>query len=311
LIGEYLDQPDAFIVADAGGAYSMLGILSDDDIASWTRARRQSITTAPGLVTIEEHGELLGFAVQQMSATGSRALGTPIAVLEVVGVRAADTNEELDAISKVLEAVRATADARLVTSLIELNRSVFVDGMQRAGGRVHGVNNAWIRSLDVGATELEPTVVDDDELLEAARLAFSDYRGHYHVDPRLADVDVTSAYVGALRQHITSGGETWVERDANGVIGFATLEPHVSVNEVLGRAAIVEIGYAGVVPRARRAGAFTRLLSGALRRCAALGFAHVYYGCGAGNIGAQSALVSDGGFRLRRCSLRFHWWLDE
>jgi hypothetical protein len=178
---------------------------------------------------------------------------------------------------------------------------------------VLGANTGWIRSIQpndppTGIGAAEPTS-DEDELLQAVTAAYATYRSHYRADPAFDGVDSTSVYVEAVRRHLGSGGPCTIQRDAEGVTAFATLEAHDELNAVLAQPVVAEIGIAGVVPRARGRGLLGSTIRDALHRLGVQDFRYAYYGCAADNFAAQSALIAVGGFRPRRFCLRLHWWL--
>ena len=317
MIEPFLDSPTAFAVADAGDSYRRLQVLDAPELEAWEFARRSTLASAPGLVTIADGRELTGFAVIHARTADSDALGCAIGAIEAIGVRRGVTGEPADRLDELLRrtAREAAQPFRLLTALVDLDHPTILDALQRVGAQVCGANTTWTRAVAMPPDAVTPSGdaqdLDTGELLDAVADAYGTYRSHYHADRRLAEADCTSVYVEAVRRHVEGGGECSVVRDGEGVIAFATLEPHHELNRVTARAAMAEIGIAGVVPRARGRGVLGIVLRDALDRLQAAGYEHAYYGCAADNFAAQSALVALGGFRPRRFCLRLHWWLDE
>jgi hypothetical protein len=314
LIEQFLDSPDAFTVADAGDPYRRLRVLEPADVAMWESARRTTLAGASGLVTTAANGDLAAFATVRDLPGDSAALGLSVGALEAIGVRRdhADETAVLDALLR-RTAERARGSYRVLTALVDLDRSPILAALHRAGAQVFGANTGWIRSVQpndavTGLETTEPSC-ETNELLQAVALAYATYRSHYRADPAFDGVDSTSVYVEAVRQHLRGGGPCTIRRDPDGITAFATLEAHDELNTVLAQPVVAEIGVAGVVPRARGRGLLGSTIHDALHRVGIQGFRYAYYGCAADNFAAQSALVAVGGFRPRRFCLRLHWWL--
>jgi hypothetical protein len=311
VIEQFLETPDSFVVADARDPYRRLRFLNDEELATWELSRRESIAASSRLVTVADRGGLVGFAIACPHLTDSHALGTRVGTIEVIGIRDGTPADQAVRIDELLAQVQQESGGSLLVALVDLDRPIVVDGLQRAGARVYGANSTWTRALERSAgseREPEPGIA---ELVDAVAAAYATYRSHYHADPRLVSAECGSVYVEAVRRHAHNGGETCVVRDEQGIVAFATLEPHRALGDALGRRALAEIGIAGVVPRARGRGVLGALLARSLARLEADRFEHVYYGCAADNFVAQSALLSAGGFRPCRFGLRLHWWIDE
>jgi hypothetical protein len=209
-----------------------------------------------------------------------------------------------------------------VTVLVDLDRALFLESLQSAGARVFGVNHTWTCPVDGLVPEFLPGLPgfhDDDvrpdtaaELLDAVGAAYSTYQSHYNADSRAPEGSVADSYVATVEEHVRAGGAVALVRsDDETLVAFETVDPHVAVNDAIGRPAIGELAIGGVVPTARMRGAYETSLAYGIARLRALGCTHIIFACTADNFPVQTTWVRIGTFRLRRVTLRLHWWLDQ
>jgi hypothetical protein len=209
-----------------------------------------------------------------------------------------------------------------VTLLVDLDRSPLLESLQSAGARVFGVNHTWTCPVDGLVPEFLPGLPgfhDDDvrpettaEVLGAVAGAYSTYSSHYNADSRIPAGSVADSYVTTVEDHVRSGGAVALVRADDGtLVAFETVDPHGAVNEAIGRPAIGELAIGGVVPAARMRGAYETSLAYGIARLRALGCTHIIFACTADNFAVQATWVRIGKFRLRRVTLRLHWWLDR
>jgi hypothetical protein len=320
LTDTYATNPELFVVNDSRDAYKRLGVLRQpDDAARWQTARAQTLLHSPGLVTASG----AGFAVASSLDADSAALGTRICAVDALVVAGDDEAAQRRNAHAVIEALRDELRARtdLVTALVDLDRPVFLEALQTAGAQVFGVNHTWTCPVDGLVPEFLPGLPgfhDDDvspdntdELLVAVADAYSTYRSHYNADSRIATGSVAASYVAAVEQHVRAGGAVALVRTEDGSLAaFETIDPHVAVNEAIGRDAIGELAIGGVVPGARLRGAYETSLAYGIARLRDLGCTDIVFACTADNFAVQATWVRIGTWRLRRVTLRLHWWLD-
>ena len=317
----YPGDPDHFVVGDSRDAYERLGLLrTPDDVTRWRAARADSLVRAPDLVD----GGDAGFAVVRSLGADSAAFRIPIWAIDAVVVAGDDETEQRRNARELLAAVRDDLGSRatLVSLLVDLDRSVLLESLQDAGAHVFGVNHTWTCPVDGLVPEFLPGLPgfhDDDvgpetarELLDAVAATYSTYRSHYNADSRIPAGSVADSYVATVEEHVRSGGEVALVRAGDGtLVAFETVDPHVAVNEAIGRPAIGELAVGGVVPAARMRGAYETSLAYGVSRLHALGCTDIIFACTADNFAVQATWVRIGKFRLRRVTLRLHWWLDQ
>jgi hypothetical protein len=317
----YADDPERFAVNDARDAYERLGILREpDDVARWRAARVEHLTHAPGRIDAVDRG----FAVARALDADSAALETRVHAVEALVVAGDDEAERRRNAGELLEAVRAELrpKADLVTLLVDLDQSLHLQALQSAGARVFGVNHTWTCPMDALAPEFLPGLPEFDadeagpgnidELLAAVGEAYSTYRSHYNADSRIPARSVAASYVATVAEHVRSGGEVALVRSTDGtLVAFETVDPHTAVNEAIGRNAVGELAIGGVVPSARMRGAYETSLAYGIAKLRAGGCSDIIFACTADNFPVQATWARIGRFRLRRATLRFHWWLDE
>jgi hypothetical protein len=317
----FASSPEHFAVNDARDSYERLGILREpDDVARWRAARIEALTHSPGVVSAGESG----FAVTRALEADSAALQIRIGAVEALVVAGDDEATQRRNAREVLEAVRIELRPRadLVTLLVDLDRPLHLESLQAAGARVFGVNHTWTCRMDELAPEFLPGLPgfhsdeagpeNTDELLTAVKDTYATYRSHYNADSRMPAASVAGSYVATVEEHLRDGGEVALARSDDGtLVAFETVDPHVAVNEAICRDAVGELAVGGVVPRARLRGAYETSLAYGVARLRALGCTDIIFACTADNFPVQAVWVRIGRFRLRRVTLRLHWWLDE
>jgi ribosomal protein S18 acetylase RimI-like enzyme len=142
---------------------------------------------------------------------------------------------------------------------------------------------------------------DDRASLEAvARAGFTDFRGHYHTDPKLDASRATEGYVEwCLRSTRDPHFEVWVTGDPGDVTGFLTLQTHGPDR--------AEIVLNAVSPRHQRKGIYDALVRAAGSSCRARGIPDLFVSTQLSNLAPQKVWVRHG-MEPRSSFYTFHRW---
>src|SRR5437588_165784 len=83
---------------------------------------------------------LAAFATLRGLTADSKAFGLPIGAIDAIGVRRGTANEELQNLDQLLQELRLTTIGKheMLTALVDLDRPVVLEALQRAGARVYG-----------------------------------------------------------------------------------------------------------------------------------------------------------------------------
>lgn len=207
-----------------------------------------------------------------------------------------------DRVPELFDRARAEG-VRLLIARCTTGDSATVHALERAGARLMDTRVSYLRSLEdlpAPADETVRTARNDDtpRVQELARLAFADYRGHYHADPRLDRRACDEAYADWAVRSCTShavADEVLVSEHAGRLTGFATLKGEEGV-------------LFGVSPEAQGRGLYRALMIAGLHRCAARGAHRMIVATQLQNMAVQR-VWSRLGFELSASQYTFHHWL--
>lgn len=191
----------------------------------------------------------------------------------------------------------SSAQAELVIVRCHATDAATLQALQAGGFRVMDTIVYFERDLE--RRPLEPgaadprvrlaTAADTDEIVRVARVAFSDYYGHYHADPRLDRAAADEAYVHwTLRSCVEPGcADAVFVAEVEGRIGaFST-----AIRDSEGRGDWL---LAGVAPEAQRHGLYRAMAGTAMAWAAANGLRAFRSSTQLRNLGVQKVWVRIG-----------------
>ena len=148
------------------------------------------------------------------------------------------------------------------------------------------------------------TPADADAVGQVARVAFATYAGHYHADPRLADLDCVEAYASWAHRCATgeAADDLVVAEVEDRVVGF---QAHRSPEPGVGQLLLV-----CVAPQARGLGLYRALGAYAQRWSAAQGHSQLWATCHQANLASHRVFIGLG-LRPARVESTFHGWADD
>lgn len=273
------------------------------------------------LVAVSDGREVLGLAIARHKKAESEILKTEIVSVDWLSI-ADGLLEDIRMDASLILIKRMDSMLRqefnLITLLADVDNTGLTWVLQNNGYQIYATNTTHTFNLrkmpDFQMSDallmrfMRPSEVS--AVMASASAAFSDYRSHYHFDPKLFPGPCTETYIKFVQRSIEAGDPialAVLKNSPDIIFGFLTFNWYSEVNEFFGRKRIGEIEIGGVIPDGRGKGVYDTMMKFGVNWYADNGADLLVVNANIGNIATQRCWAKMG-FSLRRYQYRFHKW---